>query len=73
MYADDVSIFAAASSLTRAQKAVQNPMSAVDNWSRKWKLNLNSTKSESTYFTLSNAELVYKPSIKIGEKIVSFN
>ena len=73
MYADDVSILATANSLTQAQKALQNAVSAVDNWSNKWKLNLNSTKSESTFFTLSNAELDWKPSIKIGEKIVPFN
>ena len=36
-------------------------------------MNLNSTKSESTFFTLSNAELDWKPSIKIGEKVVPFN
>ena len=45
MYADDVSIIATASSLTQDQKALQNVVSAKDNWSKKWKLNLNSTKS----------------------------
>ena len=52
MYADDVSILATTSSLTQAQKSLQDTVSAVDNWSKKWKLNLNSTKSESTFFTL---------------------
>ena len=32
MYADDVFILAKASSLTQAQKALQNMVSAVDNW-----------------------------------------
>ena len=45
MYADDVSIFATASSLTQAQKALQNAVSAVDNKNKKLKLNLNSTKA----------------------------
>ena len=73
MYADDVSILATANSLTQAQKALQDAVSAVDNWSNKWKLNLNSTKSESTFFTLSNAKLYLKSSIKIGNKVVQFN
>ena len=60
MYADDVSILATASSLTQAQRALQNAVSAVDNCSKKCKLNLNSTKSESIFFTLSNAELDWK-------------
>ena len=49
MYADDVSILATASSLTQAQKALQDAVSAVDNLRKKWKLNVNSTKSESTF------------------------
>ena len=73
MYVDDVSILSTASSLTQDQKALQNAMSAVDNWSEKWKLNLNSTKNESTFFTRSNAELDCKSSFKIGEKNVTFN
>ena len=73
MYANNVSILTLVSSLTQAQKALQSAVSAVDNWSKKWKLNLNSTKSESTFFTLSNAELDWKLSIKIGKKVVLFN
>ena len=73
MYADDVSILVTAISLTHTQKALQNAVSAVDNWSKKCKLNLNSTKSESTFFTLSNAEIDWKPSIEIGDKMVPFN
>ena len=34
MYGDDVSIIATASSLTQAQKVLQNEVSAVDNWSK---------------------------------------
>ena len=73
MCADGVSILATASSLTQAQKALQNTVSAVDNLSKKLKLYLNSTKSESTFFTLSYAQLDWKPSVKIWEKIVPFN
>ena len=47
--------------------------SAVDNWSNKWKLNLNSTKSESTFFTLSNAELDWKPSSKLERNSFNFS
>ena len=72
-----VSILATASSLTQAQKDLQNAMSAVDNISKNWKLNLNSTKSESTFLTELNwklyAELDWKLSVKIGKKIVLFN
>ena len=73
MYADDVSILATASSLTLAQKALHNMVGAVDNWSKKWKLDRNSTKNKSIFFRLSNAELDWKPFIKIGKKIVPFN
>ena len=36
-------------------------------------MSLNTKKDESTFFTLYNAELVWKPSIKIGEKIIPFD
>ena len=71
MYADDIFIIGTTSSLTQDKKFLHYTVSAVDNWIKKWKLNLNSSKSNSTLFTLSNAELYWKPSIKIGEKIVS--
>ena len=73
MYADNVFILATASSLTQVRKSLQNAVIAVDNLSRKWKLNFNNTKSESTFFTLPNSELDWKLSIKIGEKIEQFN
>ena len=50
--------------------------SSVENWSKKWNFNHNSSKSKSTFVNMSgnknlseNAELDWKPSIKIGENL----
>ena len=49
-YTDDDSILATTSSLTQVHKFLQNVVSAMDKLSKKWKLNLNRSKSELTFF-----------------------
>ena len=70
MYAD-VYILDTAISLNQAQKSLQN---AVDNWSKSWKLKLNSSQSESSLFCLMQSLFLdWKLYIKIGQKGVLFN
>ena len=45
MYADNVSTLTTASLLTQAQKSLESAVSAVYNWSKKWKLNPNTQKA----------------------------
>jgi len=47
----------------------------VSDWSRKWKLTLNATKSEVCYFSTSNKaeEFLVRPIIKIGKDTIPFN
>ena len=67
MYGAKASILAKAISLTQAQSVLKNAMNTVDNLGKNLKLNLNSSKSESIFFNLSNTELDWKRSIKIGD------
>ena len=61
MYADDAFILATSSSLTQTQKALQNAVSSVDNQGKNQKLNRKSSKSELTFFTVSDAVRLEAP------------
>ncbi|MEL6805483.1 MAG: reverse transcriptase domain-containing protein, partial [Bacteroidota bacterium] len=46
MYADDVSVLASAGTAREAENRAQAAVSAVASWSKRWKLSLNTSKSE---------------------------
>ena len=68
MFADDVGIVSTAQDRNEATANAQAAVDIVSRWSKRWKLNLNGTKSEVAYFTNYKKEYSWIPEIKIDGK-----
>ena len=75
IFADDVTILARSRSIEEATREAQWAVNIVKDWSRKWKLELNASKSEVCYFSSSTKteEALFRPEIKIGKATIPFN
>ena len=51
MFADDVAILATSRDRSEAEALAQASVDTVSRWSKEWKLNLNATKSEVSFFS----------------------
>ena len=72
MFADDVSILSTRRSKEEATRAAQAAVDIVVKWSAEWKLTLNSTKSEVSFFTTYTHEAKWKPAISVDGKRIPF-
>ena len=72
LFADDVSILAVRSSLVEAEAEAQKSVDVVVSWAKSWKLQLNATKSEVSFFTTSTAEARWSPTIMIEGTAIPF-
>ena len=72
LFADDVSILAVRRTLEEAEAAAQSSVDVVVSWAKTWKLQLNATKSEVSFFTTNTAEAKWSPSIKIEGNAIPF-
>jgi hypothetical protein len=73
LFADDVGIQASGRSFEEAAAKVQNAVDIVSKWSKEWKLNLNTTKSECSLFSTYPKDASAKVSITIDGKQIPFN
>ena len=65
MFADDVNALATAGTKEEAQELAQISVNIVADWSRRWKLDLNASKSECSFFTTWTHEARWSPTIKM--------
>ena len=66
LFADDVTVLATERTKEEAQHVAQKTVDIVAEWSRQWKLDLNASKSECSFFTTYTKEMSkFKPSIKL--------
>ena len=74
LFADDVSILAQGLTKEEAVAKAQIAVDIVVKWSIEWKLNLNALKSESSFFSTSNAseDTKFVPQIIIDGKSIEF-
>ena len=73
MFADDVGILVTRRTTAEAEKKAQEVVNLVVEWSREWKLTLNSTKSEVSCFTTWTHEVnSWEPTITIGDEAIPF-
>jgi hypothetical protein len=72
MFADDVSILSTRRSKEEATRAAQAAVDIVVKWSAEWKLTLNSTKSEVSFFTTYTHEAKWRPVISVDGKRIPF-
>ena len=66
LYADDVTILATAKKKEDAVAAAQATVDIVSRWSKEWKIDLNTTKSEACFFSLDRHESKFSPIITIN-------
>ena len=72
MFADDVAIVSTAQNRDEATSNAQAAVDIVSKWSKRWKLNLNGTKSEVAFFTTYTKEHSWIPEIKIDGKQIGY-
>ena len=73
LFADDVTVLATHRSREEAAAAVQWAVNVIHDWSLEWKLNLNASKSEASFFSTWSHESKWEPSLQIGGKDLPFN
>ena len=73
MFADDVTVVSRDSNRERAVEGAQWAVDTISTWSEEWKLTLNATKSEVTFFSVWSREAKYTPSININGTQIPFN
>ena len=73
MFADDLGIIATSRSREEAQANAQVTVNLVSEWSKEWKLNLNGSKSEVSYFSTWTQESAWEPEIIIDGKPIEYN
>ena len=67
LYADDVALWAGASTIDDASRKVQMALNELERWVRRWKLDINIDKSETAAFALgSNAGACAKPTVVLN-------
>ena len=65
LFADDVTIVARDHVIENAVADAQWAVDVVSEWSKEWKLDLNASKSEVTFFSRNTHESKYEPSLHI--------
>ena len=72
LFADDVGILATNRDRDTAQRLAQEAVDVVVKWSREWKLNLNATKSEVSFFSTWTGEADHLPTVIIEGTPIPF-
>jgi len=73
LFADDVTILGRDSNRQTAADLVQWAVDIVQEWSKEWKLNLNASKSEASFFSTWTREASWTPSLTIDGAPIPFN
>jgi ribonuclease HI len=72
LFADDVGILCRDRDRNVATANAQKAVDVIANWSRAWKLELNGSKSEVSFFSTWTHESDFKPIIEINDKALKF-
>ena len=73
MFADDIAIWTAHQKYTEAKKALQLGLDALERWSKKWKMQINTAKCETTLFSKDPHEARVEIELKLNGEAVPFN
>ena len=72
LFADDVSILASHTDKNKALAEVQSAVDIVVDWCAKWKLRLNASKSEVSFFSNWTKDAKWEPTININNTPIKF-
>ena len=73
LFADDVTVLSRDSNHEQAAEGAQLAVNIINDWSKDWRLTLNATKSEVTFFSTWSHEANHQPVITIYNKKIPFN
>ena len=73
MFADDVSILSTHRDKQKAVESVQRAVDIVVEWCAEWKLKLNATKSEVSFFSSWTGDAKWEPTITIDGAAIKYN
>ena len=73
LYADDVAIWTQESNLQKAEGLLQESLDELDRWSRKWKMELSTSKSECSFFTTNTHEAKWRPTLTLSGQPLRYN
>ena len=73
LFADDVSILCRDRDKITAAETAQKAVDVIANWSNAWKLELNASKSEVSFFSTWTKEAKWKPTVTINGSSIPFN
>ena len=72
LFADDVSLLGTDENWDAASKRVPEVVKKVEDWSSEWKLKLNVTKSEVSFFSRLAVETEFEPWVKISNSTIPY-
>ena len=73
MFADDASIWTSHSDLNEANIRIQRALTAIEEWSKKKKMEINVTKSEVTFFSNCSHEAKWRPNLTLNNTAIPYN
>ena len=73
LFVDDLSVWSCDNNKEKAVERVQKAIDHVAEWSRKFKLSLNQTKCEVTFFASGTTEARWKPTLRLNDEVMPFN
>ena len=73
LFANDVTVLSRDRNREHAAEGAQLAVNIISDWSKNWKLTLNATKSEVTFFSTWSHEAKHQPVITIEGQQIPFN
>ena len=73
LFADDLALWSQDTSSAKAEEVMQQALKSLEQWSCKWKLEINTDKTEVAFFTTHTREAKHQPKLKMFDKTLGFN
>ena len=73
LFADDLAMWATHHDLGQCEAKLQHALNVLETWTKKWKLQLNTDKCETTLFTTDTHESKYIPHLTLSDNLIKFN
>ena len=73
LFADDLALWTQSSDIDEAESSMQKALDVLENWSKKWKLEINVEKTEVTYFSNDNQEAKHQPYLELFGEVLNYN
>lgn len=72
LFADDLAIWSSDVDPQVARKNIQKALVVLEAWTKRWKMEVNTGKCQTTFFSKNTKEAKFKPLVKINHKVIPF-